>query len=402
MQELEDKYIELLLKRCLNFNKSKILFLNYQMENIEFIKKLEKKAYEMGIEEVFLRDEEIFKRHEVLQNINLLDIDNHPLFNNHIWDEYAARDASFLLLESEFPGLMDDIDLAKVSKVRYVDRATKPLYKKKQLEYSIPWCIAAMPSVSWAKYLFPDLADKEAYEKLFKLIISMSMANTIDPIASWNNFFASQEEMVKKLNELEIREMHYTNSLGTDLTIYLHENAIWRSAGRRDMIVNCPSYEIFTTPIFSKTNGIVYSSRPLCYNGVFIEDFYLVFKDGKVVDYGAKENEKLIEGIITSDEYAAYLGECALVPNDSPVSNTKLVYGSTLLDENASCHLALGAGFNDCLKNGSNLGSQELLAAGINPSKNHIDFMIGTPDLNIEAVTNQGKKLIFKNGEFNL
>ncbi|MDE6292197.1 MAG: aminopeptidase, partial [Bacilli bacterium] len=353
-------------------------------------------------EEVYLRDEEIHKRHDVLKSIPLEEIESEPLFNNAFWDTFAERDASFLLLESEFPHLMDDIDPDKLSKMQIIDRKTKPLYKKKQLEYSIPWCIATIPSTSWAKNMFPELSDKDAYEKLFKLICSMAMADTLDPIASWNNFFDDQKKTVDKLNDLGITKMHYTNSLGTNLTIYLHKNAIWRSAGRPDMIVNCPSYEIFTTPIYYKTEGIVYASRPLCFNGSFIKDFYLVFKDGRVVDYGAMEGKELIKGIITSDEYAAFLGEAALVPNNSPISNTGLVYGNTLLDENASCHLALGRGFDDCLRNSSYLSVDELLECGINPSKNHVDFMIGTPDLKIEAETNKGKILIFKNGEFNI
>ncbi|MDE6142163.1 MAG: aminopeptidase, partial [Bacilli bacterium] len=389
-------------KRCLNFEKSKILFINYQTENIDFIKKVEAKAYELGVEEVYLRNEEIYKRHDVLKDISLADIETEPLFDNAIWDAYANQNASFLLLESEFPHLMDDVDPEKISKMQIVDRKTKPVYKKKQLEYSIPWCIATIPSIPWAKNMFPELDDKEAYDKLFKLICSMSMVDTRDPIISWNAYFDTQKKTVDKLNDLKITKMVYKNSLGTNLTIYLHESAIWRSAGRSDMIVNCPSFEIFTTPIFNKTEGIVYSSRPLCFNGSFIKDFYFVFKNGKVVDYGAKEGKDLLKGIITSDEYAAYLGEVALVPNNSPISNTGLVYGNTLLDENASCHLALGAGFIDCLRIDKNITLEDMKKYGINPSKNHVDFMIGTPDLGIEVETNKGKILMFKNGEFNI
>ncbi len=287
----------------------------------------------MGVEEVYLRDEEINTRHEILKDINQSDIKTHPLFNNHIWDVYADQNASFLLLESEFPGLMDDIEPAKLAQAHIIDRTTKPLYKKKQLEYSIPWCIATIPSNRWAKHIFPQLSEKDAYEELFKLICHMAMVDTENPIASWNAYFNKQKEIENKLNDLNITTMHYTNALGTDLTLKLNKDAIWRSAGRSDMMVNCPSYEIFTTPIFYETNGIVYASRPLYYNGGLIKNFYLVFKDGKVVDYGAQEGKELITGIINSDEYAAYLGECALVPNNSPISNTKLVYGNTLLEK---------------------------------------------------------------------
>ncbi len=404
MEELENKYIELLLKRCLNFNKAKILFINYQTDNLDFIKKVEKKAYEMGVEEVFLRDEEVMKRHDLLKQIPLDAIATEPLFNNAIWDKYASQNAAFLLLESEFPHLMDDIEPEKLSQMQIIDRMTKPLYKKKQSEYSIPWCIASLPSTMWTKNMFPELDDKTAYEKLFKLICSMAMADTKDPIISWNDYFNRQKKIVDRLNNLEITHMKYQNSLGTNLTVFLDKSAIWRSAGRKDMIVNCPSYEIFTTPIYYRTEGIVYASRPLCFNGSFISDFYLEFKNGKVVNYGAKEGKELIKGIIESDDFSAYLGEVALVPNNSPISNTGLVCGNTLLDENASCHLALGGGFKDCLRYYDELSNYEkyLNRIGLNLSKNHVDFMIGTEDLNIYAKTNEGKKLIFKNGEFNI
>ena len=197
--------------------------------------------------------------------------------------------------------------------------------------------------------------------------------------------------------------MHYKNNLGTDLTVELPSDVIWNSAaGEEDsnMLVNMPSYEIFTSPNYKKTSGIVYSAKPLIYGGGKIDEFYIEFKEGKVINYDAKQGKEILKQIIESDENSCYLGEVALVNNNSPISNTNLVFGTTLFDENASCHLALGDGFPDSLKEGLTMTKDELLRKGINQSKNHVDFMIGTKDLEIEAETKDGIVQIFKDGNF--
>ena len=197
--------------------------------------------------------------------------------------------------------------------------------------------------------------------------------------------------------------MHYKNNLGTDLTVELPSDVIWNSAaGEEDsnMLVNIPSYEIFTSPNYKKTSGIVYSAKPLIYGGGKIDEFYIEFKEGKVINYDAKQGKEILKQIIESDENSCYLGEVALVNNNSPISNTNLVFGTTLFDENASCHLALGDGFPDSLKEGLTMTKDELLRKGINQSKNHVDFMIGTKDLEIEAETKDGIVQIFKDGNF--
>lgn len=404
MIELENKYIDLLLKKCINFNNSKSLFISYQPENIDFINKIVNKAKEYGVIDIYLYNENVYEKHEILKKISVNEIERHPFFNKKIWDEYALKGASFLILESEYPGLMDDIAPEKLARARYIDRITRPIYKKLQLEFKIPWCIAVLPSKTWATKLFPNINEEKAYDKLFELICEMCMVKTDNPIESWNNFLKEQENFKEKLNSLKISKLHYKNNLGTDLQLEITPNTVWHSAGSlgKDMLVNLPTYEIFTNPDFRKSNGIVFSSRPLCYNGLFIKDFYLKFKDGKVINYGAKEGKELLKGIIESDDYSSYLGEIALIPYDSPISNTNIVYGNTTFDENASCHLALGNGFPECIVNNEQLNEEELFNIGVNPSKNHVDFMIGTNDLEIEAETCKGKTLIFKKGNYNI
>lgn len=401
MENLEQKYIHLLLNRCLNFNNSKSLFISVEKSDersVIFVNRLMIEARKIGVNDIYVYDNNAIEKHNVLKKISLEEIDKHPVFNLAVWDEYALRGASFLILETEIPGLMDDIDPEKVARVRYIERKTRAIYKKLQLAYQIPWCIAVLPTEIWARNLFPE--EENAYDKLFLMICKMCMIDTLDPIESWNNLFDKNAYIKKILNSLCISKLHYTNSLGTDLTIELPQNVMWQSAGKNNMIVNMPTYEIFTTPNFKKTEGIVYSSRPLSYNGGIVDKFFLEFKNGKVINYGAENGLEILKGIIESDEYCAYLGEVALVEDDSPISNTKMVFNNTLIDENASCHLALGTGFNSCILNNQEMSAEELLSIGVNPSKNHVDFMIGTSDLDIEAETNKGKILIFKNGNF--
>lgn len=404
MERLKEKYIELLLKKCINFNNSKSLFISYEAENIDFVSKLVVKAKEVGINDIYLYRENTLKKHEILKDISFEELNYHPTFNKIIWDDYAFKNASFLILQSEYPGLMDDIDPLKLAQAKYIDLSSRPNYQNLQYEFQIPWCIAPLPSKRWAKKLFPNLNEEDAYNKLFVLICEMSMADTKNPQAAWDNFLTKQRELQTKLNSLEISQMHYKNNLGTDLYLEITPNTNWCNVSDfgKDMMVNFPSYEIFTNPNFRRTNGVVFGSRPICYNGLLIKDFYLEFKDGKVVNYKAKEGQELLTKIIRSDEYSSYLGEVALVDNNNPITQTNMIYDSTILDENASCHLALGNGFSECVNDYKKMSRYELLKIGVNPSKIHVDFMIGTPDLSIEANTNKGKKFVFKNGSFNI
>ena len=401
LEMLEDKYIELLLKRCLNFKKSNSLFISYDKVNQCFVDKVIAYAKDMGINDIAIDSEDIYLRREKLLNINLDDIEKDPYFDKSKWDEYAKKDASFLMLESEFPGVMDDVDPKKVSEAKLINRKTRELFRVKEMRNEIAWCIAALPNQVWADSIFKN--DPDSYNKLFEVIFKMCMVDTQNPIESWNNYILESQNRVSKLNDLKISKLHYTNSLGTDLYVELPSGAIWQSVGsEHNMICNMPSYEVFTSPNYLKTEGIVYSSKPLFYGGAKVNDFYLEFKEGKVVDFDAKEGKAILKGIIESDNTSCYLGEVALVNYDSPISNTKLVFGTTLFDENASCHLALGEGFADSIQDGAKMKKEELLKNGINVSSNHVDFMIGTSDLIIEAETINGKINIFENGNFTI
>lgn len=403
IEELKNKYVNLLIDRCLSFKKSKSLFINYYSDNDAFVEKLVIAAKSRGIEDIYLDRNDKEERHrKLLQSVE--EINNDDYFDDHIWDEYAKKDAAFLMLSTEFPGYFSDIPSENMTAASLKTRTSKPLYKLKQLTNEISWCIAVIPNKIWAKEKFPNLSEDEAYNEYFKLMCHCTMVDKENPIEEWNKFLDRQRMLVSRLNELQIIKMHYTNSLGTDLVIGLSPDALWQCAGYEgsDVIVNMPTYEVFTSPDYRLTEGIVYASKPLMYGGALVNNFWVKFKDGKVVDYDAEVGKEILKGIIESDEYSCFLGECALVDKNTAIAQTNFVYGETCLDENASCHIALGDAFPECLKGAEGESVDERRNRGLNHSDNHVDFMIGTDDLNIMAETKEGEMLIFKNGEFNL
>lgn len=389
-----EKYIDLLLN-CINFEKENILFINYDVINKDLINKMVKYLNSIGINNIYLDKEDIRKEHEILKNIEIDNIENHSFFDDSIWNYYAMKGAKFLIFRSPVPGIMDDIESSKISKSYYTKAKTKHIFNKYQLEYKINWCYAVLPNKIWADKVFKGIDN--SYELLQNTIYKICNNNSV---SDWKSIFRKSKERIDKLNNLKIKELYYTNSLGTNLKIELSKNSIWCNAATKG-ITNMPSYEIFTSPDFRKTDGIVYNSRPLNYNGKIIDKFYLKFKDGKVIDYDAEIGYLVLEGIINSDSNSCYLGECAIVENDSPISKLNLIFGVTLLDENASCHLALGRGFYKCFDNWTNCNEEDLLNLGLNMSEIHVDFMIGTDDMKIMANTFDNKLVkIFENGKY--
>lgn len=398
--KMKDKYINLLLNRCLNFNKSKILFINYDVINKDFVSLIEIKANQMGLE-VIKDEEDINIYRQKLLTLSLEEIDSDPYFDKSNWDFYAKKGASFLILATEFPNYLDDISPAILEKAKSRERNSKPYFHKMENTYEMPWVIAALPNPIWAQNIYGNIPN--AYDKLKNSIYEMCMINYPNPIKAWQDFLKSQKERCQYLNELKIVKLTYKNSLGTNLVIELPDDVIWTSIADDldyNMIANMPSYEIFTSPHYLKTNGTVYNSKPLFYGGTMIDDFYLKFENGKVVDFAAKKGYEILKGIIESDENSCYLGEVALVNHNSPISNTNIVFKTTLIDENASCHLALGNGFCYVIKDGIKMERDELLKKGINQSLTHVDFMIGTSDLQITASTIDKDIVIFKDGNF--
>ena len=404
MKEKYIKYSNLLLKKCLNIKKEQPLIITAPVESIELIRIITNQALELGVRDIYYDwyDDEI--KHVHLKHFNKKQIEEHPFWNRKIYDEYAKKDAAFLMLVSDNPDLMQDIDKDILEHANKITRTSRPVYKEKQSTNDVAWCIASTSTKGWAKKVFNN--DLNCVEKLWDKIFDICLINTENPIEEWDKKLNKSQERSKKLTELNIKTLHYTNSLGTDLYVGLSNNTIWYGAQETmpngtPIICNMPTEEIFTTPNRLMTNGIVYSSKPLVYNGYIIEDFKIEFKDGKVINFDAKKGSEILKKIINGDETSCYLGECALVDYDSPISNSNIIFYTTLFDENASCHLALCTGFPNTQKETENKSKEELIKMGINVSDVHVDFMIGTEDLKIEAQTHDNKEItIFENGNF--
>lgn len=389
MNETKRKYARFILKDCLKVKKDQPLMITGYTHVEDFMKLLEEEAKTMGLTDIYLKVEDKEKQRELLLS-DEENLENHICFNRSIWEEYAKKDAAFAHIVSLIPHLMDDVNPKKLSKLNTKLQKQISLYRERQNKGEIPWCIFAVPNEPWAKELFHE---ENAFEKLWDTIFKICGIYEEDPGKFWDKKLEGIERKTNVLNEMQIEKLHYTNDLGTDLTIYLPEDYVWASAKDGEFIANMPTEEIFTSPQRDKTEGIVYSTKPLLYNGVFIDHFHLTFQEGKVVSIEAENGKEMLEEMIKMDENAPYLGECALVDYDSPISNSRIVFEETLLDENASCHLAIGESFSECIKNGKTMSKEELFEKGLNQSLIHVDFMVGDATMKIVATTKKGEEI---------
>jgi aminopeptidase len=318
--------------------------------------------------------------------------------------EFSTNDLPVLIwLDGDDPDGLKGVDAAKVAEVkglRYQQMAE--LIEKRENKYQ--WCIAGAPSPLWAKKVFPNLAKGQAMEALWAAILKTSRAEDGNGIANWAAHEKDLKERCDYLNSLNLRSLHYTSRNGTDLKVGLIPNVIFLGGGEKTIDgtffqPNIPSEECFTSPMRGQAEGIVYASKPLAYQGQLIDKFWVRFHEGKAVEVGAEEGLDALKSILSLDEGSAYLGECALVPFDSPVNQTGLLFFNTLYDENACCHLALGRGFTDLYPNFQAYSEEQLHSFGINKSLSHVDFMIGTADLSIVGTEEDGKEIpLFRNG----
>ena len=398
MKEKKIKYAKLLIEKCVNLQKNEPLYIEAPVETYEFVEMIYEIASKITNDiHVTFNDAKI--RHDALMTLSIDEIKEHPFWNKKIYDEYAEKNSAFLFLEAPNPDIMEDVPKDKVSIASLTSRISRPLYNKKQMTYEVAWCIAGVPTKAWAKKVYGKEDVDALWEQLFDLCC-------INGDITWDDNIKASDDKNEILNSYGLKELHYTNSLGTNLHIGLDENAIWCGAKTlhdtgKEIIVNMPTYENFTSPDRNSVNGVVYASKPLVYGGVLIENFGFRFKDGKVIEIIADKNKEILENLVNTDEGSCMLGECALVDYNSPISLSNKVYYTTLFDENASCHIALGEGFKECTKDGYEISDEELVSRGVNMSKIHVDFMIGTKDLNITGIDKNGNEVeVFKNGNF--
>ena len=398
-------YAKLIAQKGINVQKGQEVCITSELDQPEFVKILVEECYRAGAGKVI-----VDWCYQPLTKLNVRWQKEKVLCRVEEWEKARLQHKvdvlpALIYLESEDPDGLKGVNMNKFVKAQQVKRkVTKPY--RDQMDNKYQWCIAAVPGAEWAKKVFPNERKSKAIEKLWEAILYTSRA-TGDPIANWEKHNRDLSERCKFLNSLGIETLEYKSSNGTDFKVGMIETARVLGGSEKtlgtnvEFNANIPSEEIFITPKKGKAEGIVYSSKPLSYQGQMIENFSVRFENGKAVEVKAEKNEELLKSIIEMDENSAYLGEVALVPYDSPIRNSEILFYNTLFDENAACHLAFGEGFTNCLEDYDSLTLEECRNRGINDSLIHVDFMIGTEDLNITAVTRKGERVeIFKNGNW--
>lgn len=404
--ELLEKYALLLIKTGINIQKDQTLVINSPIECASFARILSKIAYTEGAREVVLN-----WRDELSSKIKFMHapeeiFEEFPDWQRDFYLSNVRKGAAFLNISASDPELMKDVNPERMVKSQKAASAAIKEYRERLMSNRNVWCVASIPTVSWAKKVFPELSEEEAVEKLWEAIFKTVRVDTENPVASWETHKSNLKRSMDFLNSNKFKYLQYKNSLGTDLKIELPENHLWLGGSEYtpegiEFIANMPTEEVFTLPKKTGVNGIVVSSKPLNYNGNLIEEFSLTFEKGRIVDFQAEKGYEILKKMIETDEGSYYLGEVALVPYDSPISNSNILFYNTLFDENASCHLAIGKAYPVCIKNGENLSDEELVKLEVNDSIVHEDFMVGTEDLQIIGITADGKEIaVFENGNF--
>jgi len=398
------EYARLIVRCGLNIQKGQDLLIYADLDQPEFVKLVVEEAYKAKAREVTVHWEyqQLKKLHTRYQSLKTMSTvhDWQKERQEHYCNTLPAR----LHLISEDPDGLKGVNMEKVMKAKQkMYPILKPYIDRR--ENREQWCIAAVPGAAWAKKVFPGLPKGKAIEKLWEAILATSRV-TEDSLKTWEEHNANLKSRCEYLNSLNIASLHYRADNGTDLTVGMIPEAHFCGGGDTSLQgiyfnPNIPTEECFISPMRGKAEGIVYSTKPLSYQSQLIEDFYIRFENGKAVEAKAKKGEELLNRMLNMDEGAAYLGECALVPQSSPIAESGLLFYNTLFDENASCHLAMGMGYADTIKDFQNRSLEECRQLGINDSMIHEDFMIGCDSMDIDAITQDGKTVaIFRKGNW--
>ena len=395
-------YARLIAESGVNVQKGQEVFITAELDQPEFVAMVVEECYRRKAKKVVVDWNyqpltKLHVRHQSLTTMSTLDN-----YEEARWQHYVDTIPCRIYLLSEDPDGLRGVNQEKMAKAQ---QKKYPIIKgyRDQIENKYQWCIAAVPGVKWAKKLFPELRASQAVEKLWDAILHTSRVDD-DPVAAWDAHNKDLKARCDYLNGLGIRELQYRASNGTDLRVGMIPEAQFCGGGETSLQgiffnPNIPTEECFISPKRGAAEGIVYSSKPLSYQGQLIDRFWIRFHEGKAAQWGAEENEALLTKLITMDEGSAYLGECALVPFNSPINETGILFYNTLFDENACCHLALGMGFADTIRDFEHKTLDECRALGVNDSMIHEDFMIGTADLSIDALCEDGRTVhLFRDG----
>ncbi len=405
-KELNRELAELAVKIGVNVQKSQPLVISAPVDAYELVRECVKVAYEQGSSYVYVnyKDEPVTRMH--YESVATEELARVPNWTVEREQEYIDKGSCFLNIISSDPDLLNGIDSDKIRTVRMSRMKAMQKFQYYTMNNIGQWSIIAYPNEKWAKKVFPDLDTGKAMEELQKAILYTSRVECGKTVDNWN---AHKDEIfhhVEILNRHSFKELRFHNEIGTDITVGLIKDHIWEGASAYtpkgvEFLPNIPTEEVFTMPDRRRINGTVYASKPLSYGGKLIEGFHLTFKDGVVVEYGAQKNEDVLKTLLETDEGSKSLGEVALISYDSPISDTGILFYDTLFDENASCHLALGACYPTNIKGGVDMSTEELYELGGNDSMNHVDFMFGTRDLSVVGITQEGEEVtVFENGNF--
>ncbi len=399
------KYAQLIVRKGINLQKGQEVIIKCGLDMPEFVTMVAEECYKCGAERVktewsympLTKINLIYRSLESLSDVT--DIEKAEL------QRKVDKLSCMIWLDSDDPDGLNGTDSEKTSKANI---ARYPIIKpyRDAIDNKYQWCIAAVPGKEWAEKVFPNLKGDEAIEALWNAILDCSRVDD-DPVAAWDRHNENLAKRCKFLNDCHFDYLEYKSSNGTDFTVGLNVDAIFMGGGEYTLgsniyyNPNIPTEEVFTSPMKGRANGKVVATKPLSYQGKLIENFWVEFKDGKVVDCYAEKNDDVLKKMVSMDEGAAYLGEVALIGYDSPINKTGVLFYNTLFDENASCHLALGRGFTNTIVGYENYTNEQLHEMGVNNSMIHVDFMMGAKDTDIVGVTKDGKRVqIFKNGNW--
>ena len=400
------RFAQLLVTKGINPSPGQAVIITASPEEYEFVRMTAELCYQAGAGRVILdwADQPLARLAQEFQSEE--NLSQLMPWERARWQWMTEELPCRLLIHSEDPDGMSGLDAGKLARTLGARlKEIKPFRAKMENRYQ--WCIGAIPGKKWAQKVFPGIPAEEAVEKLWAAILTASRADG-DPIANWEEHNRTIHARCEKINSFHFRSLRYQSANGTDFTVGLMEQGIFAGAAETDLSgrefnPNIPSEEIFTSPRRGEAEGLLVATKPLSWQGALIENFSIRFENGKAVEVHAEKGQEALEKMIAIDEGAAYLGECALVAYDSPINNTGILFYTTLFDENACCHMALGRGFDVCVQDFDKYSQDELHEMGLNDSAIHVDFMIGSEDLSITGVTADGKEIpIFRNGGWTL
>lgn len=407
-KEKLQQYAELLVKVGMNVQPKQPVFIRSSVETLELTHLIVEEAYRCGASDVRVVYSDPTLKRLKFENESVEHFANHEIksYDVEARMDYVKRGAANLALISEDPDLMDGIDSQKLQAFQQQNARAFKGYMESVQKNQFPWVVAAFPSKAWAKRVYPELSVEEAYIKFIDEVFDIVRIDGNDPVENWRQHIANLSVYAQKLQQKNYHALHYVSE-GTDLTVGLAKNHIWEDAtsyvnGKEQaFIANIPTEEVFTAPDRNRVDGYVTNKLPLSYNGTIIDRFKLMFKDGEIIDFSAEKGEAVLKDLINTDEGSRRLGEVALVPDDSPISNRNTIFYNTLFDENAACHLAIGSAYAFNIQGGTEMTVEEKIASGLNDSNVHVDFMIGSSDLTIYGIFEDGsKELVFENGNW--